>query len=168
MDFSQEMYFRILNDNLSESPNRNVSNGVLLMSSYQDQYNLYYAGLRVDGTAIIKKKRNGEYTTLAQEKIFPGEYGRSSNPNLLPKNQAIGIRMETRNTGAGVDISLYTDLDGSGEWELAASAMDEPNPLKGPLYGPGFAGIRTDFMDVEFWGYRAYGLSESVLEFGAT
>ncbi|HEX7586535.1 MAG TPA: hypothetical protein VF390_02800, partial [Patescibacteria group bacterium] len=64
-NFSQSVYFNINKLNLSESKNRNESNGVLLFNRYLDGNNLYYIGLRVDGEAVIKKKIAGKYYTLA-------------------------------------------------------------------------------------------------------
>ena len=55
--------------NLTQSPNQGEWNGVFLMSRYQDGDHLYYAGVRVDGTAVIKKKYHGKYLTLAQVSI---------------------------------------------------------------------------------------------------
>ena len=60
-NFQIESYFKIVKDNLTNSPNRNQSNGLLFMTRYTDANNLYYIGIRVDGTAIIKKKKNGIY-----------------------------------------------------------------------------------------------------------
>src|SRR3990172_10201649 len=71
-NFRQQIYFRIRRDNLSASPNRNASNGLLLMSRYLDQNNLYYAGIRVDGAAVIKKKYLGKYYTMAYARMFTG------------------------------------------------------------------------------------------------
>ncbi len=154
-NFSESSYFRIVEENLSESYNRNVSNGLLLMSRYQDNNNLYYAGVRVDGTAVIKRKREGEYITLAQKKIFAGEYDRVSNPNLLPKNKWIGVRSDIKNYRDTVVIYLYVDLDNNGHWLRVLEAVDIPSDTGGvPIYQGGFAGIRTDFMDVEFRDFR--------------
>ena len=110
-DFSEEVYFKILKDNLSMSPNRNISNGLLLFGRFQDQNNLYYAGVRVDGTAVIKKKIEGEYTTLAQKKIFEGVYERTTYPNLIPKNVWLGLKMDVVTEGREVvvKLSLYKD-----------------------------------------------------------
>lgn len=154
-NFSSQGYFNILKDNLSSSSNRNASNGVLLMLRYQDGDNLYYAGIRVDGTAVIKKKINGEYTTLAQQKIFGGGYGRETNPNLLPKNKWLGLRSEVTNENNSVRIKLFGDLNQTGEWQKIIEVVDSKK-LSGtePIYNEGFQGIRTDFMDVEFKDFR--------------
>jgi hypothetical protein len=77
-DVRVETLFKIERDNFSDSSNRNATNGLLLMSRYVDYNNLYYAGVRVDGAAVIKKKYNGRYYTLAYEKIFPGTYRRET------------------------------------------------------------------------------------------
>ncbi len=154
-DFYSQSYFNIIKDNLSNSPNRNDSNGLLLMLRYQDGDNLYYAGLRVDGTAIIKKKLEGKYTTLAQEKIFEGIYNRETNPNLLPKNKWIGIRSEIKNENNSLRIKLFSDLNESGQWQKILEVVDSKK-VSGtePIYNEGFQGIRTDFMDVEFKDFR--------------
>ncbi len=159
-DFSVEAKFKILNDNLSTSHNRNVSNGLLLMLRFQDPNNLYYAGIRVDGTAVIKKKINGEYTTLAQEPVFPGEYDRDSAPNLLPKNTWIGVKSDIKNgLKKEVLITLYLDRDGTGNWQKVLEAKDSPMVMGGkPVYDAGFAGIRTDFMDVSFKDFEVWKL----------
>lgn len=151
-DARQEAYFVIRENNLSESPNRNASNGLLLFNRYQDGDNLYYTGVRVDGSAVIKKKQNGQYTTLAQVKgIYPGSYNNSDNPNLLPKDKWIGLRSEVVNQSNGsVSIKLYLDKGWSGNWELVAETVDRKNPITKQGYG----GIRTDFMDVMFENYR--------------
>ncbi len=85
LNFVQQAYFKINKINLSESSNRSESNGILLFNRYQNGDDLYYTGLRVDGTAIIKKKINGTYYTLAQKKVLSGKkYNKENNPNLLP------------------------------------------------------------------------------------
>lgn len=156
-DASQEAYFVIKKDNLSSSSNRNASNGLLLFNRYQDGDNLYYTGVRVDGSAVIKKKKNGTYYTLSQPKgIFPGSYSRESNPNLLPKNKWIGLRSEVKNLANGaVEIKLYADRGWTGKWTLVAQAVDDGARYGGAAFtSPGYGGIRTDFMDVEFENFR--------------
>jgi len=152
----EEAYFVIKKDNLSKSVNRNQSNGILLFSRYQNSNSLYYTGVRVDGSAIIKKKLNGIYYTLAEKKgVYQGSYNKDTNPNLLPKNKWIGLRNEIVNQSNGsVKIKLYLDKGWSGNWQLIAEAIDD-----GLSYGPvisatGYGGIRTDFMDVDFENFR--------------
>jgi hypothetical protein len=146
--------FRILADNFSESENRNESNGLLLMSRYKDGDNLYYAGIRVDGHAVIKKKKNGRYHTLAEKPIIEGDYSKDENTNLLPHNEWISLRMETTTEGETVSIKLFIKSGDKAEWTETLSATDsgEEGP---PITGTHALGIRTDFMDVEFDNFRA-------------
>lgn len=159
-NFSAQSYFLIANDNLSNSPNRNESNGIFLIGRYQDARNLYYAGIRVDGTAVIKKKANGVYKTLIQEPIFIGdEYDRNSNPSLLPKNKWFGLRMNIQNNerDGSVKIELYFDRESSGEWERVLSTEDQGQGLA-PLLSAGYNGIRSDFMDIEISEFKVISL----------
>ena len=151
---TQEVYARITNDNLSQSPNRNMSNGILLMSRYKNSDNLYYAGIRVDGTAVIKEKVNGVYYTLAQSQIFPGdEYDKNVNPNLIPKHQWIGIKCDVSTKDDSTVIKLYMNASSSETWKELLTATDTAQKGAPPIIEPGHAGIRTDFMDVEFKNY---------------
>jgi hypothetical protein len=58
----------------SNSIHRMASNGVLLFNHYLDGDNLYYVGIRVDGSAIVKKKKDGVYYTMESKRVFPGKY----------------------------------------------------------------------------------------------
>lgn len=156
---AQEAFFVINKDNLSSSANRYESNGILLFNRYQDSQNLYYTGIRVDGAAVIKKKQNGKYTTLAYiPSVYPGIYNRTTNPNLLPKNKWIGLRSEVKNNPEGsVKITLYVDKGWTGRWQKVAEVTDGwANGT--PITNAGFGGIRTDFMDVMFDNYRFINL----------
>lgn len=156
-NLTQEAYFKINHVNLSESPNRNVSNGLFLFNRYQTGDNLYYTGLRVDGYAVIKKKINGTYYTLAYKPFIVGSaYDRDSNPTLLPKNTWLGLRSEvTTNSGNTVNIKLFVDNGRTGNWVLATEAKDDGKSFGGgAILNAGYAGIRTDFMDVEFDDYK--------------
>lgn len=156
-NYTQEVYFRITALNQSDSPNRNESNGLLLFNRYQTGDNLYYAGVRVDGDAVIKKKIHGTYYTLAQTKVFPGgKYDRDTNFNLLPLNAWIGIRtVVTQNPDNSVGLKLYMDKGWTSHWTLLLEATDHGTEFGGPaITGAGYAGIRTDFMDVEFNEYK--------------
>jgi hypothetical protein len=148
----QEAYFKITRDNLSSSSNRNASNGLLLFNRYQDGMNLYYTGIRVDGSAIIKKKKGGTYTTLAQKHgVFPGTYSSSQRNNLLPKDTWIGLRSEVKDNADGsVNIKVFMDKGKTGSWTLVAEANDTSNVVS----GAGSGGIRTDFMDVTFDDFK--------------
>lgn len=161
-NFRQEAYFKVVKDNLSASPNRAASNGLLLFNRYQDGNSLYYTGVRVDGAAVIKKKINGTYYTLSYKPFFPGaKYNRDTNPNLIPKNTWIGVRSELKNNANGsVNIKLYVDNGKTGNWVLAAEATDDGRSFGGgAITASGYAGIRTDFMDVEFDDFRATNLT---------
>ncbi len=151
-----EAQFYIDRDNLSASPNRNVSNGLLLFNRYQDSQNLYYAGVRVDGAAVIKKKQNSIYTTLAYtSNIFAGTYNHATNPDLIPKNQWMGLRTDVQNQSDGsVRITLYLDRNNNGNWQQMAQATDKSTPIT----KAGYNGIRTDFMDVTFENFRTTNL----------
>lgn len=154
-NLSIQAYFRVVKDNLSESYNRNISNGLFLMSRYQDHNNLYYTGIRVDGTAVIKKKRDGEYITLAQERIWEGEYDRENNPDLIPKNKWIGIKSEIITEGESVRIRMYLDKENNGKWTLVLETSDTERSTQSlPIFEQGYVGIRTDFMDVEFRDFQ--------------
>lgn len=156
-NFRQEIYYRITKDNLSASPNRNASNGLLLFNRYLNGNNLYYTGIRVDGTAVIKKKINGTYYTMAQKPFLGGaKYDRNTNPNLLPKNVWIGLRSEVKTNNDGtVSIKLFADNGKTGNWVLIAEAIDNGKSYGGAVISSeGYAGVRTDFMDVEFDDYR--------------
>jgi hypothetical protein len=151
----QQVYFLVAADNLSGSPNRNASNGVLLLNRYQDQNNLYYTGLRVDGAAVIKKKKAGVYYTIAYKKVFAGPpYDPDTNPNLLPKNVWMGITSEVLNNPNGsVRIRFHVN-PGNGAWTLVFDVVDDGVQFGGaPFTQPGYGGMRTDFMDVAFDNY---------------
>ena len=150
-NFEQSAYFRIDDYHLSSSPHRTVSNGLLFFIHYKDGDNLYYAGVRVDGYAVIKKKINGTYYTLTTKKIFDGEYDRIDNPILLPKEQWIGVKSETTSYSDGsVLIKLFVDKDRSSKWVMVLAVKDDGSKGNSTISGEGYAGIRTDFMDVEF------------------
>ena len=155
-NYSQEAYFKINRNNFSTDPHRDASNGLLLFNRYRDGNNLYYAGLRVDGTVVIKKKTESVYYTMAQKRIYTGAYDRNNNQNLLPQNQWTGVKTEVRDTGNGVvNIRLYIDAKRDKNWQLVLEANDSGRDFGGrTISNEGFAGIRTDFMDVEFDDYK--------------
>jgi hypothetical protein len=155
-NFVQQVYFKINADNLSTSPNRNESNGILLFNRYQSGQTLYYTGLRVDGAAVVKKKYNGTYYTVASKPIFPGKYNRDNKPNLLPKNTWIGIKSEVSTSSSGdVSLKIYIDVGKTGKWTLVLETKDIKNKYgKDVISKEGYAGIRTDFMDIEFSGFK--------------
>lgn len=155
-NFVQEGYFKINKTNLSDSTNRNASNGLLFFSRYIDSNNLYYTGLRVDGDVVIKKKLAGTYYTLATAHIFTGKrYDRKTNPNLLPLNTWIGLKTEIRtNADKSVSVKVLIDKNNSGSWVEVLNVIDKRSMYgNDPILQAGNAGIRTDFMDVEFDRY---------------
>lgn len=155
----QEARFRVDADQLSKSPRRNESNGLLLFNRYQDGNNLYYTGLRVDGHAVIKKKFRGKYYTMAETPVFPGTYDRIKSPNLLPKNVWIGLRSSVITRADGMtEIEIWSDLGHPGEWRQLLTVTDDGQRYGGKtIDAGGYGGIRTDFMDVSF---RNYAISE--------
>jgi len=157
-DFNQEIYFYVTKDNLSTSTNRNSSNGLLLFNRYVDSDNLYYTGIRVDGSVIIKKKTAGIYYTMYQKPLYAStttQYNKDTNPNVIPKNTWIGIHSKVKtNTNGTVSISVFIDKDRSKKWILAAEAIDDGKTFGSePILQAGYGGIRTDFMDVKFDDY---------------
>lgn len=154
-NLSQQSSFKITKTNLSSSPERYDPNGLLLFNRYVDENNLYYTGIRVDGTAVIKKKINGTYYTMAQTKIFPGTYNKTSNPNLLPLNSWLTIKSQVvNNTDGTVNIKLYLDKDNSGNFQQIFNITDDGIKYGKAISTSGYAGIRTDFMDVQFDNYN--------------
>lgn len=144
----QECDFLMTKYNVSASPARTESNGMLLVNRYQNGDNMYYAGIRVDGNAVIKKKLNGAYTTLALRPLFPGTYDKTTNPNLIPVNTWIGLRTDVTDTAAGVSIKL-SQKSPTGTWEKILEATDAS-----AVHGAGMNGLWTDFMDAEFKNYK--------------
>ena len=156
LDVAHEASFRIDADRLSGSPSRSASNGLMQMSRYADENNLYYTGLRVDGYAVIKKKAAGKYYTLAYKPVIKsGKYDRALNPNVLPHGSWIRLKTVTKNLDANrVAIKLYADLGATGTWKLVAEAVDDGAHGGPALTRPGRVGFRTDFMDVSFDDFR--------------
>ncbi len=153
-NFEVQTYFTISKINLSKSPERDEWSGLLLFLRYKDADNLYYAGIRADGTAVIKAKKNGTYETLDQRPVFLGTYDRNKNPLLLPENTELGLRADVRTENDGtVSIKLFFDRPDYG-WTEIASAKDTEDPILGKEY----TGVRTDFMDVSFRDYRVKGI----------
>lgn len=166
-DVRFESLFRIVRDNFTESPNRDASNGLLLMSRYKDSENLYSAGIRVDGSAVITKKFNGTSYTMIEKQIFdlPAQadsasttYDRSKDMNLLPHQEWIGLRSETVTAKNGnVTVKLFMKKDGETTWKELLRATDDGTKFGSttPITGNLPIGIRTDFMDVEFDNFKA-------------
>lgn len=161
-DASEQARFYIVRDNFSSSPNRNESNGLLLFSRYElGGQTLYYAGIRVDGTAVIKKKYHGIYYTMEQKQIFPGTYrAPQSEKNLIPHQEWIALRADTITAEDGtVRISLSMQREDEADWATLLTAQDKgqygDTP---PITGSAYMGIRTDFMDVKFQSFKLTSL----------
>lgn len=155
-NFDQSVYFKINQVNLSSSPQRNRSNGLFLFNRYLDGKNIYYVGLRVDGSVIVKKKYLGNYYTMGSANVFSGQYDSVNNPNLIPTGEWIGLKsiVVTESDGS-VGIQIFMDLGKTGEWKQVLIVQDDGVKYGGDVIdSSGFAGIRTDFLDVEFSEYR--------------
>jgi hypothetical protein len=156
-NLEQECYFKIKFYELSADKHRAASNGILLLNRYKDEDNLYYTGLRVDGTVVVKKKYKKEYYTMGQEKVLKGKYNRDNKPNLISENEWVGVRsrVETLDDDK-VQIKVFVNFErGSDDWREVLSVVDDGVTYGGPaILGDGYAGIRTDFMDVEFDDYK--------------
>lgn len=147
----ERVLFRVTKHNLTDTPNRDGYSGIFLMTRYRDKDNLYYAGLRNDGFAVIKKKIRGTYYTLSDVTYFTGvPYDKFRNPSLIPTNTWMGMKVETvTETDGTVHITLFVDQNNTGTWQNVLSATDRGVGGR-PFGGAGHGGIRTDYMDVEF------------------
>lgn len=154
-NYNQQVYTKIDKINLSSSPNRAGSNGISLMNRDQDSNDLYYVTLRVDGKLVVKKKLNGVYNTLGQTTIYAGTYNRDTNPSLIPVNKWIGLRDQVvNNTDGSVSIKVFTDQGWTGTWKQVLEVKDSSSVIS----SQGYAGMRTDFMDVTFDNYKISNL----------
>ncbi|MEK7147292.1 MAG: hypothetical protein AAB806_00185, partial [Patescibacteria group bacterium] len=72
----------------------------------------------------------------------------------------IGLRSEVKtNPDNTVSVKFFIDKDKTGNWILIAEATDDGKSYGGAaILQEGYAGIRTDFMDVEFDDYRITGV----------
>ena len=157
---TEQLTFRITGLDNSSTPNRDGYSGILLFSRYADANNLYYAGVRDDGTAVIKKKIGGTYYTLAQVQIFgvPNEYDKFAQPSLLPIDKWVGMKLVTQNAWDGsVLLRLYLDRDNDGQWVSVLTARDRGTG-GAPFTAASHSGIRTDYKDVQFDNYRLTAL----------
>lgn len=152
----ESVQFRVTAQNLTNTPNRDGYSGIFLFSRYKDKDNLYYAGIRDDGLAVLKKKIGGEYYTLTYAQAFGtwGAYDKFSNPSLIPSWQWIGLKARTTTLSGGkVKIELLVDRANTGNWQPLVSYVD--SGVGGAAFtGSGSGGIRTDYMDVQFDEFR--------------
>jgi hypothetical protein len=154
-NIDESIKFKIVKTNLTDTPNRDGYSGVFLFGRYKDSNNLYYVGIRQDGQAVIKKKINGTYHTLAEKQVFGSQdqYNRTSKPNLMPQGQWMRLRASFENLADGsVRIKMYLDKTGTGSYSNIITATDKG--IGGaPITASGKAGVRTDFMDMQFDDY---------------
>ncbi len=159
LNSSASIYAKKNANNLSNISNRHAWNGISLLARRTDVNNYYYGGIRADGGVVLKKKSGGQYKTLAYAKLFGGIYDVNTNPDLIPLNQWIGVKLDVINDPSGKPkLALYTDVGQTGKWKLAISAIDDPAEFGPPLANPGLIGIQSDYADVE---YDNFALSSS-------
>lgn len=162
-NFTQEVAFKITKINMTDTPNRDSYSGILLFNRYKDGDNLYYTGIRQDGTAVIKKKINGTYHTMATAQVYNSDagYDKDTNPNLIPGNRWIGLRSEIKDLLDGsVSIALYIDKANNGLWQKVVTVADSNGKYGGSsvIKGLGYVGIRSDYMDLWFENYKVVAL----------
>src|SRR6185503_13778796 len=122
--------------------------GEAVYARYGDDNNFYYAGLRADGTVILKKKQEGAYATLAQAPLFGGTYS-ASHPDLIPHNTWIGLRLSVTTLASGAaKLVFFVDVGNTGSWKEVLSATDT-TPL-----AAGLSGIESDHADMEISSFK--------------
>jgi hypothetical protein len=162
-DFEQVLDFSLLDIHAINTRDRDAFSGIFLMSRYVDSNTLYYAGVRMDGNAVIKKKYQGTYYTLAETQVFSSDipYNRVTFPNLIPTHvwYRMMSRTETTDTGT-VRISLFFSKDVFSLPKEVLVATDDGTYFP-PIQHQGLAGIRTDYADVQFDNYKLTRLEPS-------
>jgi hypothetical protein len=136
-DSSTEVYFNVRNFNPSTSPNKNDSNGVYILSRYTEVGNFYMAGLDMLGNAVIRKRLWGAYTTLTDAKLL----------EALPRDTLIGLRLVTETLSDTTQLKLYVD---QGEGLKLVMEVEDT----GEIIKEGYAGLRSDFMDVVYENFK--------------
>ncbi|MDZ4285118.1 MAG: hypothetical protein U1A28_04805, partial [Patescibacteria group bacterium] len=135
--------------NLFNPDNAHPWNGAHLIARYTDENNYYAAGIRFDGTAAIKKKSGGIYTTLAQAPVFSGLYDPLKSHNLLPHHEPIRLRMSVLNEpGGNVRIALEKNPTSSGVWTSLVETLDTGALGGAILPASGSVGLFSDFLDI--------------------
>lgn len=157
-NFRQRVSVRIHSTNLAASTERGPFSGIFLESRFLNDNNFYVAGLRFDGQAVVKKRREAEAFTIGVAPVYPGTYDRQSRPNLLPEDRWFSIRSTIADVPGGVQILLELHDPALGaDWIPVLEVLDGPGGPDGePIRGAGSAGIRTDFMDVELENYLVF------------
>lgn len=141
-----QAYFDRTADNFDIAGNRRPYNHEAVIARYQDDNNYYFASVRADGDIDIKKKVNGAFVTLGEAKLFPGAWNASTNPDLIPLNRWVGLKLSVTDTSAGPKLELYTDVGWTNTWTLALSATDASNAIA----SAGAVGIESNYGDVIF------------------
>jgi hypothetical protein len=154
---SVQVYIKRLSNNLQNSVNRHPYNGESLFARYQDADNYYYAGIRADGYAVIKKKTGGVYQTLATKQILSGTYDAATSPDLIPLNKWIGLKFVVSDIASDSSLALYTDVGRTGTWQQVLTTTD-----RAPILGSGLVGIQSDFADAQFEDFILNNSSVSV------
>jgi len=158
---SAQVYVNRVADNLSNSANRHEYNGESLIARYKDANNYYYAGIRADGNVVIKKKTNGIYQTLATKKVLAGTYSASTNPDLMPLNKWVGLKLDVNDTSSGPKIVFSTDIGKTGTWVQQLSVTDDPTKYGAAVSGAGLVGVQNDYADAKFGTLTVIDTSDS-------
>ncbi|HCC04740.1 TPA: hypothetical protein DEP58_00360 [Patescibacteria group bacterium] len=160
----QELEFSIQKVNALNTSDRDAFSGIFLMSRYVNSDTLYYAGIRMDGKAVIKKKYRGVYYTLAEAQLFtsPTPYDRVRFPNLIPTNTWYRMESQTITMSSGtVQIRLSFAYSLSEPLETILITTDT-GIFWPPITTKGHTGIRTDYADVLFDNYKITTLVTSI------
>lgn len=105
---------------------------------------------------LSKKKLRGTYSTLKSNKVYSGHYNIDFSPNLIPTNRRIGIKTKiSTNVKGKIDITMYLDDPQLGEGWTQVLQVEDSEADSELILKKGYAGIRSDFMDVIFDDYQA-------------
>jgi hypothetical protein len=151
---SAQAYIRRGAGNIDNAANRQPYNGESILARYQNSSTYYYASIRADGAVTIKKKLNGAHQTLSYKKVLPGTYSATANPDLIPANTWIGLKLTVEDTADGTRLTLSTDIGKTGAWSQALSVIDDPAKFGSAIAGTGAVGIQSDYADAQFDDFR--------------
>ncbi len=149
-------------DVFSSATDRHPYNGESIIARYADDNNYYYAGLRADGAAVIKKKTNGIYQTLLLKQVFAGTYSAASNPDLIPLKTWVGLRLAVADNASGVPVlTLSTDVGKTGVWKQVLTVSDDTARFGRALSAGGMVGVESDHADAQLDNFKVTDLSTS-------